>query len=91
MQIYSDNFGRVIWLTISQGEVRLDLQDLGPDLECERCASVSEVGKLCEALKVEYYELRAALLLRLENQLTAFDLFTGFLDDHHIGYQYFSG
>ncbi len=91
MQIYSDNFGRVIWLTISPAEVRMDLQDLGPDFEYERCATVSEVGKLCEALKIEYHELEAALLLRLENQMTAFDLFTEFLDDHHIAFEYFSG
>ena len=33
MQIYSDHFGRVIWLTISPAEVRMDLQDLGPGNE----------------------------------------------------------
>ena len=91
MQIYSDHFGRVIWLTISPAEVRMDLQDLGSDFEYERCATVSEVGKLCESLNVTYEELQAALLLRLENQMTAFDLFTELLDDHHIQFEYFSG
>lgn len=91
MQVYSDHFGRVIWLTISPAEVRMHLQDLGPDFEYERCATVSEVGKLCESLNVTYEELQAALLLRLENQVTAFDLFTELLDDHHIQFEYFSG
>ena len=30
MQIYSDHFGRVIWLTISPAEVRMDLRIWDP-------------------------------------------------------------
>ncbi len=36
MQIYSDHFGRVIWLTISPAEVRMDLQDLGPGMKTKK-------------------------------------------------------
>lgn len=91
MQIYSDDFGRVIWLTVNPKEIRLDLQDLAPDFEYERTASVSNVKAVCKALKVSYNEVEAKLHLLLENQMTAFDLFTEFLDDHKIHFDYFSG
>lgn len=91
MQIYSDSHGRVIWLTINPKEIRLDLQDLAPDFEYERTASVTAVDKVCEALVVDYKGLHAALLLKLENQMAAFDLFTEFLDNNEIHFDYFSG
>ena len=50
MQIYSDDFGRVIWLTISPAEVRMDLLDhfseesplicKGMSKECQRNVKV---------------------------------------------------
>ncbi len=91
MQIYSDSRGRVIYLTVDPKEIRLDLQDLAPDFEYERTASVSNVKAVCKAFKVSYDELEAKLLLLLENQMTAFDLFTEFLDDHEIYFEYYSG
>ena len=91
MEIYSDQFGRVIWLTIEPQAIRLDLQDLSPDYEYERCATVLDVEAVCKALNCQYDELRPRLLLMLENQMTAFDLFTEFLQNHEIYYDYFSG
>lgn len=91
MQIYSDQFGRVIWLTITPTQIRIDQQDLAPNFSYERSAVVSEVEKLCAVLKVKYDELQSTLLQILENKDTAFDLFTELLDQHHIHYDYFSG
>ena len=91
MEIYSDERGRVIWLTVSVSEIRLDLQDLNPDLEYERSASVIDVEAVCKALNIQYDHLESALLLMLEYQMTAFDLFTEFLDDHQIYFNYYSG
>lgn len=91
MQIYEDDRGRVIWLTVSFSEIRLDLQDLNPDSEYERCAVVSDVEAVCKALKCNFEEVESKLLEKLEHQMTAFDLFTEFLDDHDIYFEYYSG
>lgn len=91
MQIYSDTFGRVIYLTISPQSIRLDLQDLSPDYEYERCANVTDVAAVCKALNCNYSDIEARFLLMLENQMTAFDLFTEFLDNHQIYFDYYSG
>lgn len=91
MQIYSDSFGRVIYLTIEPQSIRLDLQDLSPDYEYERCATVSDVEAVCIALKSDYENIESKLLLMLKNQMTAFDLFTEFLENHEIYFDYYSG
>ena len=91
MTIYEDNFGRVIFLTIDPEAIRLDLQDLGPDFEYERCATVSDVEAVCKALEIKFEELESKLRLMLQDQMTAFDLFTEFLDNHEIYYDYYSG
>ena len=91
MQIYADNFGRVVYLTVTPQAIRLDLQDLSPDFEYERCATVQEVDAVCKALEIDYKELEGKLLLMLENQMTAFDLFTEFLDNNEIYFDYYSG
>ncbi len=91
MQIYSDHFGRVIYITIEPQSIRLDLQDLSPGHEYERCATVLDVTAVCKALNIQFEELETRLLLMLENQMTAFDLFTEFLDNHEIYFDYYSG
>ena len=91
MQIYSDTFGRVIYLTVEPQAIRLDLQDLSPDYEYERCATVTDVEAVCKGLKTNYENVEAKLLLMLENQMTAFDLFTEFLDNNEIYFDYYSG
>ena len=91
MQIYTDNFGRVIWLTITPTEIRLDQQDLAPDFEYERSAITSEVNAVCEALEINFEELEGKFLLMLEHQMTAFDLFTEFLENNKIYFSYYSG
>lgn len=91
MQIYSDNHGRVIYLTVNFSEIRLDLQDLNPGYEYERCATVSDVAAVCTALKTNLENVESSLRLLLEDQMTAFDLFTEFLDDHEIHFDYYSG
>lgn len=91
MQIYSDSHGRVIYLTVNSSEIRVDLQDLNPGYEYERCATVSDVAAVCTALKTNIENVESRLLLLLENQMTAFDLFTEFLDNHEIYFDYYSG
>ena len=91
MQIYSDNFGRVIYLTVTPQAIRLDLQDLSSDFKYERSATVLDVAAVCKALKIDYKELETKLLFLLENQMTAFDLFTEFLENNEIYFDYFSG
>lgn len=91
MQIYADNFGRVVYLTVTPQAIRLDLQDLSPNFEYERCATVLEVDAVCKALEIDYKELEGKLLLMLENQMTAFDLFTEFLDNNEIYFDYYFG
>ena len=91
MQIYEDDRGRVIWLTVSSAEIRVDLQDLNPDSEYERCAVVNDVEAVCKALKCNLDKVESKLLKKLEHQMTAFDLFTEFLDDHQIYFEYYSG
>ncbi|MBF8456175.1 hypothetical protein IV494_03180 [Kaistella sp. G5-32] len=91
MQIYSDNHGRVIWLTVSSTEIRVDLQDLSPAFEYERCAVVKDVVAVCKALNSNFENVESKLLEKLQNQMTAFDLFTALLDDHEIYFEYFSG
>ena len=91
MEIYSDQFGRVIYLTISPQAIQLDLQDLSPNFKYERSATVSDVSAICTALKVNFEELESKLLSMLDNQMTAFDLFTEFLDNHQIYFDYYSG
>ena len=91
MQIYSDHLGRVIYLTVEPQAIRLHLQDLNPDSKYERIATVLNVEAVCKALEIKYEELEPQLLLMLENQMTAFDLFTEFLENHEIYYEYYSG
>lgn len=91
MQIYFDDSGRVIYLTVHPKEIRVDLQDLAPDFEYERSASTSEVDAVCQALKINFEELEARLLLMLEHQMTAIDLFTEFLENNEIYFSYYSG
>ena len=91
MQIYSDDFGRVIWLTVNPQEIRVDLQDLAPDFEYERSATTSEVDAVCQALEINFQELKGKLLLMLEHQMTAIDLFTEFLENNEIYFSYYSG
>ncbi len=91
MQIYSDQFSRVIYLTIEPKSIRLDLQDLNPGYEYERCATVADVAAVCKALNCDYKALKKSLLLLLENQMTAFDLFTELLDNHQIYFDYYAG
>ena len=91
MQIYSDESGRVIYLTINPKEIRVDLQDLAPDFEYERSVSTSEVDAVCQALEINVDELEARLLLILEHQMTAIDLFTEFLENNDIYFDYYSG
>lgn len=91
LKVYEDNFGRCIWLTVNPSEIKLDLQDLNPNYEYERCATVLKVGAVCEALKIHYDDLETQLYMMLKDQMTAFDLFTEFLDDHQIFFEYYSG
>ena len=91
MQIYSDDFGRVIYLTVNPKEIRVDLQDLAPDFEYERCATVSDVAAVCKAFEINYNQLEERLLLMLEHQMTAIDLFTEFLENNDIYFLYYSG
>ena len=91
MQIYSDNHNRVIWLTVNSSEIRVDLQDLNPNDEYERFAVVKDIEALCKALNCDFENVEFNLLEKLENQMTAFDLFTEILDDHEIYFEYYSG
>ena len=91
MEIYADKFGRVIYLTLTQEAIRLDLQDLSPDYEYERCATVTDVSAVCKAFDCTFPDLEKRLLQLLQNQMTAFDLFTEFLDNHQIYFDYYSG
>ena len=91
MQIYSDDFGCVIWLTVNSKEIRVDLQDLAPDFEYERSVTTSEVDAVCRALEINFEELEGKLLLLLEHQMTAIDLFTEFLENNEIYFSYYSG
>lgn len=91
MQIYSDEFGRVIYLTSNPKEIRVDLQDLAPDFEYERSVSTSKVDAVCQALEINFEELEGKLLLLLEHQMTAIDLFTEFLENNDIYFDYYSG
>ncbi|WP_226065028.1 hypothetical protein [Kaistella polysaccharea] len=91
MEIYSDKFGRVIWLTVNPTEIRVDLQDLNPDYEYERCATVSDVAAVSKALNCDFDKVESRLLKLLKNQMTAFDLFTEFLDNKEIYFDYYSG
>ena len=91
MQIYSDNSGRVIYLTSNPKEIRVDLHDLAPDFEYERSATTSEVDAVCQVLEINFEELEARLFLMLEHQMTAIDLFTEFLENNEIYFSYYSG
>ena len=91
MQIYSDDFGCVIWLTVNSKEIRVDLQDLAPDFEYERSATTSEVEAVCQALEINFEEVEGKLLLLLEHQMTTIDLFMEFLENNEIYFSYYSG
>lgn len=91
MEIYSDFLGRIIYLTITSTEIRLELQDLKPDHEYERMATVKDVAAVCNALNIQFDELESALLLMLEYQMTAFEIFSEFLYKHEIYFDYYSG
>lgn len=91
MKIYEDKFGRVIWLSISPSEIRVDLQDLNPEFEYERCASVKNVNDLCTVLRIHFDDLEANLLMLLQNQGNAVDLIIKYLDEHQISFAYYSG
>lgn len=43
-----------------------------------------------QSLEVPFNEVVAKLFLLLENQMTAFDLFTEFFENHKIHFEYFS-
>lgn len=91
MEIFSDKFGRCIWLKVSSAEIRMDLQDLNPDSEYERCATVHDVEEVCMALEVDFKNLESKLHRMVKNKKNAFDLFTDFLNLHKIKYDYYSG
>lgn len=91
MKIYEDKFGRCIWLSIKQEEIRMDLQDLAPNFEYERCATVTDVSGLCKAMDMNFNELADYLYVLVDNKNNAFDLFTDFLNAHRIEYAFFSG
>ena len=91
MQIYEDDRGRVIWLTVTPAESRVDLQDLNPDTKYERCAVVSSCEAVCKAFNCDFEKVEYKLLEKWEHQMTSFDLFTEFLDDHEIYFEYYSG
>ena len=42
-------------------------------------------------MKCDFEEVESKLLEKLEHQMTAIDLFTEFLDDHEIYFDYYSG
>ena len=91
MEIYSDFLGRVIYLNITPAEIRLDLQDLNAEYEYERSATVKDVAEVCKALNIQFDELESSLLLMLEYQMTAFEIFSEFLYEHKIYFEYYSG
>ena len=69
----------------------MDLQDLGPDFEYERSATVTDVSGLCKAINMNLYDLRDYIYVLVANKSNAFDLFTDFLNEHKIDLEYFYG
>ena len=55
MKTYEEEFGRCIWLSIKQEQIRMDLQDLGPDFEYERSATANDASGLCKAMNANLY------------------------------------
>jgi hypothetical protein len=54
MEILAESFGRRIWLYVSPSKIIMDLQDLTPTSEYEKCATVHVVDEVCKALEVEF-------------------------------------
>lgn len=91
MEIFSDQFGRCIWLVVSSLEIRMDLQDLTPTSEYERCATVHNTEEVCKALDVDIAKVEERIHDMVKNKNNAFDIFTDFLDQHKIKFDYYSG
>lgn len=91
MKIYDVEFSRCIWLSIKQEEIRMDLRNLGPDFEYERCATVTDISGFYKAMNMNLNDLRDYIYVLVTNKSNAFALLTGFPNEYKIDSEYFSG
>ena len=66
IELYSDKFGRKVWLQESGGILRIDLQDLAPDFVYERSLSTTHLQSVAKALKVPQEEIFDRLVKYIE-------------------------
>lgn len=90
-ELYSDQFGRKVWLEESGGVLRIDLQDLAPDFEYERSLTTTHLQAVAKALQVPQEEMFNRLVSMLKDRADCFDVFSEWLSENNISANYFSG
>lgn len=88
--IFSDKFGRSIVLNTEKNTIRLDLQDLADGFEKEICITVTDASLVCKGLKCHRNDLEEHLLWLLYNKSNATEVFSEFLDENKIHFDYYS-
>ena len=91
MEVFRDDFGRRIWFYVNPTQIDIELQDLNEDFEYERSAKVTSVSAVCRALNCQFSDLKEILVTKFGGKVNSFDLFTEFLSENKINYDYYSG
>ncbi|REC45183.1 hypothetical protein [Chryseobacterium sp. 5_R23647] len=91
VELYSDKFGRKVWLDQSYGILRIDLQDLAPDFEYERSLTTTHLQSVAKALQVPQEKMFDQLVSMLKDRADCFDVFSEWLSENNISANYFSG
>ena len=91
MEVFRDDFGRRIWFYVNPTQIDIELQDLNEDFEYERSAKVTSVSAVCRALHCQFSDLKEILVKKFGGKVNSFDLFTEFLSENNINYDYYSG
>ncbi len=90
-ELYKDNFGRTVSLEETEQGIRIDLQDLAPDFEYERCLTVNRAESLANVLNVPESEVFSILVEMLKGRADCFDMFSEWLSENNISAEYYSG
>jgi len=91
MEVFSDNFGRKIWFSVSDIVLQIDLQDINENSEYERSATVIGLSQLCKILNCNNSNLEGILDKQFGGKVSSFELLCDFLTENKIEYGYYSG
>lgn len=74
VELYSDKFGRKVWLQESGGILCIDLQNLAPDFEYERSLSTTHLQSVAKVLQVPQEKMFDQLVNMLKGRADCLDV-----------------